>query len=172
MKIKDPPPWQSPGLWRFGWIGEDDYDYGLKRMHVIPRNRFFNIYLHVYTSQDSRMDGLHDHPWASLSIRLWGPPYWEYVPKQPVKRVPWDLARKWKTIEKDLTTYVPPRIFYRPARYVHAIGGIVVHRDDLRKGIAYTRWPVVTLFITGPAIRKWGFYTAVRGWIWHRKLWG
>ncbi len=43
----------------------------LSRWHVIPRNRFFNIYSHkTLTSDPGR--GLHDHPWASVSLHLEG----------------------------------------------------------------------------------------------------
>lgn len=48
-------------------IGEDY----LWRWYVIPRNRFFNIYLHRFgRSDDDR--ALHDHPWYSVSVLLKG----------------------------------------------------------------------------------------------------
>src|SRR5690242_14714107 len=54
-------------------IGGRDRPYML-RWFVIPRNRFFNIYLHhFHRSDDDR--ALHDHPWLNLSIILQG----EYV---------------------------------------------------------------------------------------------
>lgn len=43
----------------------------LHRWYVIPRNRFFNIYLHKFMSDDDDR-ALHDHPWWSLSILLKG----------------------------------------------------------------------------------------------------
>ncbi len=43
----------------------------LSRWHVIPRNRFFNIYLHKTLTSD-RGRGVHDHPWASVSLHLEG----------------------------------------------------------------------------------------------------
>lgn len=47
-----------------------DGDY-LHRWYVIPRNRFFNIYLHKFgRSDDDR--ALHDHPWYSVSVLLRG----------------------------------------------------------------------------------------------------
>lgn len=50
-------------------IGEDD-PY-LQRWHLIPRNPFFNIYLHqILRDDDDR--ALHDHPWDSCSIVLRG----------------------------------------------------------------------------------------------------
>ena len=43
----------------------------LSRWHVIPRNRFFNIYLHKTLASDPGR-GVHDHPWASVSLHLEG----------------------------------------------------------------------------------------------------
>lgn len=48
------------------------------RWWIIPRNRFFNIYLHnIVRSDDPR--ALHDHPWWNLSILLKGK-YLEHTP--------------------------------------------------------------------------------------------
>lgn len=51
-----------------------DVDIGpgyMHRWYVIPRNRFFNIYLHkIIRSDDDR--ALHDHPWWSVSVLLKG----------------------------------------------------------------------------------------------------
>lgn len=45
-------------------------DY-LWRWHLVPRNRFFNVYLHKFgRSDDDR--ALHDHPWYSVSFLLRG----------------------------------------------------------------------------------------------------
>lgn len=47
------------------------------RWWVIPRNRWFNIYLHrISRSDDAR--ARHDHPWVNLSIILKGA-YYEYT---------------------------------------------------------------------------------------------
>lgn len=43
----------------------------LSRWHLIPRNSFFNIYLHKFTGSDDDR-ALHDHPWHSLSFLLAG----------------------------------------------------------------------------------------------------
>ena len=43
----------------------------LHRWYIIPKNRWFNIYKHVfYRSDDDR--ALHDHPWFSLSFLIKG----------------------------------------------------------------------------------------------------
>jgi len=46
----------------------DDY---LLRWHVIPKNRFLNIYLHEFRHSDDDR-ALHDHPWYSVSFLLQG----------------------------------------------------------------------------------------------------
>lgn len=109
----------------------------LRRWHVIPRNRFLNIYLHHFCRSDNDR-ALHDHPWISLSILLSGA-YMEHL--QGGRRV-WRRA-----------------------------GGLVFRRAVTAHRIvlpaASTCW---TLFITGPRIRAWGFYTA-DGWVyWKRYL--
>ena len=43
----------------------------LYRWHIIPRNKWFNIYLHKFIGSDDDR-ALHDHPWWSLSLRLKG----------------------------------------------------------------------------------------------------
>lgn len=40
------------------------------RWHLIPRNKLFNIYLHVFIGDDDTT--YHDHPWNSWSLCLWG----------------------------------------------------------------------------------------------------
>lgn len=57
-------------------IGNPPY---LLRWWLLPRNRWFNIYLHcVLRDDDDRV--LHDHPWTSLSIVLRGS-YREVTPR-------------------------------------------------------------------------------------------
>lgn len=51
-------------------IGEADNPY-LRRWFVIPRNRFFNIYLHHFLRSDDDR-AVHDHPWAFGSWLMQG----------------------------------------------------------------------------------------------------
>jgi hypothetical protein len=51
-------------------IGGADDPYML-RWWVIPRNRFFNIYLHKFLRSDDDR-ALHDHPWVNVSYLLAG----------------------------------------------------------------------------------------------------
>lgn len=54
-------------------VGGADNPYML-RWWIIPRNKFFNIYLHKFLRSDDDR-ALHDHPWLNVSYLLEG----EYV---------------------------------------------------------------------------------------------
>lgn len=117
-------------------IGPDD-DVYLKRWFVVPRNRWFNIYLHKFCRSDDDR-ALHDHPWMNVSILLRGS-YIEHMPGVAAKlRKPW---RPW----------TPWRLPMRRATQLH--------RVELIGGA-----PVWTLFLTGPKVRTWGFQCP-KGWI-------
>jgi hypothetical protein len=51
-------------------VGSTDDPY-LLRWWIIPRNRWFNIYLHRFLRSDDDR-ALHDHPWVNISILLKG----------------------------------------------------------------------------------------------------
>lgn len=116
-------------------IGGRDDPY-LLRWYVIPRNRFFNIYLHKFMRSDDDR-ALHDHPWVNCSVLLDGQ-YTEH------------LIQAGGIHE----------------RHVRMVGhcyvrfsGKLAHRVELTHG------PCWTLFITGPRYREWGFHCPERGWV-------
>lgn len=119
------------------YIGGEQNPY-IRRWHLIPRNRFFNIYLHhILRDDDDR--ALHYHPWASCSIILKGG-YWEHTFKGKFWRKPW-------------------RIYFRRA--------CAAHRLELEKQyfdyFPPDNKPCWSLFITGPKVREWGFHCP-QGW--------
>lgn len=118
----------------------------IRRWWVIPRNRWFNIYLHNMLRDDDDR-ALHDHPWPNVSIILSGG-YDEHMPRFP-REWPWnrDLTTKWRG---------PGRIVLRRARAVHRL----TLRDNK---------PSWSLFITGPVIRHWGFWCP-NGWRFWREF--
>lgn len=65
----------------------DDY---MTRWHLIPRNKYCNIYLHRFHSSDDAI--LHDHPWWSVSFLLKGC-LWEELRAKSGRcfdrRIPW-----------------------------------------------------------------------------------
>ncbi len=121
-------------------IGEREAPY-LLRWWLIPRNRFFNIYLHKFLRSDQDIE-LHDHPFwfVSLVLRGW---YFEHlVGDKVVKRSAGQfVARRSATAHRiALMTYD---------------GHVDV--DDFAPELAWS------LFITGPVTRSWGFHCP-KGW--------
>lgn len=109
-----------------------DLDIGpgyLQRWYIIPRNKWFNIYLHKILRDDADLQ-LHDHPWWSLSFLLKG-----------------ELLEESFEGKRHIPAYLP---IIRSAKFAH--------RLEVVQG------PVWTIFITGPKVRKWGFYTH-QGWV-------
>lgn len=112
----------------------------LIRWWLIPRNRAFNIYVHHFFRSDDDR-ALHDHPWWNASYLLQGS-YTEH-------------------------TIAAGGIEHRRIRSTGAIKlriGADAHRIELHDG------PCWTIFITGPAYRKWGFHCPKQGWIYYRNF--
>lgn len=130
-------------------IGGDDRPY-LRRWWVIPRNRFFNIYLHQFLRSDDDR-ALHDHPWANCSILLRGA-YAEHY-----------LSEMGNEVRHVLEA---PAIRVRTSgRFAHRVELLRADWNGKRIGPEEPCW---TLFITGPRYREWGFLCP-RGWVhWKR----
>lgn len=128
-------------------IGQPDNPY-LRRWWIIPRNRFFNIYLHqILRNDDDR--ALHDHPWWNVSIILNGG-YFEHMPHG----VKW--RRRFIPIFRHArAAHRLELAFRRPKKFKHPI-----MLSDLRKNFknSLALQPCWPLFITGPKIREWGFH--------------
>lgn len=117
-------------------IGGSEDPYVL-RWYLLPRNPFFNIYLHKFLRSDDER-ALHDHPWANASLILWGS-YWEHFPYH----------------NSGLDTYKRLRMrgefIIRGAEQAHRI-------ELLHQWGNLLEEPVWSLFITGPKVREWGFH--------------
>ena len=128
-------------------IGKPDAPY-LRRWWIIPRNRFFNIYLHqILRSDDDR--ALHDHPWWNVSIILRGG-YREWMPA-PLPGAP--LSTRW-LIRK------AGHVVVRRATHAHALELLPDLSQPENKDALIACW---SLFITGPKVREWGFLCP-QGW--------
>lgn len=143
-------------------IGPEGDRY-LLRWWIIPRNKFFNLYLHRFLHDDEDR-ALHDHPWMNCSVVLKNG-YYEVIPRANISAD--SLTKR-------------PNDFYRGDRSdvvkVHRLEGSVTfrrataaHRVVLLRRYAFSadgrtkdfvKVPIeaVTLFFTGPVIREWGFY--------------
>lgn len=115
-------------------IRRDEGDY-LHRWHLIPRNPFLNIYLHLFLKSDETF-ALHDHPWINMSWVLKGW-YIEYLRGGYIRyRNEGDFVFRWPT---------------------------TAHRVQLNEPLGQAQW-CWTLFITGPRVRVWGFHCP-KGWM-------
>lgn len=124
-------------------IGGPDRPYML-RWWVLPRNRWFNIYLHkILRDDDDR--ALHDHPWWNVSILLRGA-YREIMP---------DFSER---------PTVHTRIADLPViTRLRGPGSIVFRLPNTSHRLEVAQGPVWSLFITGPRVREWGFHCP-QGW--------
>lgn len=105
------------------------------RWHLIPKNRFLNIYLHWHIGDDDAV--LHDHPWHSVSVCLEGVLY-EDTKTRGMQRV------------------MPGQIRFRSAKAAH------------RLMLSQAGETAMTLFITGPRVRNWGFHCPKKWVPWQR----
>jgi len=115
-------------------IGGAENPYML-RWWVIPRNRWFNIYLHKILRDDDPR-ALHDHPWWNISVVLKGG-YLEWFSTPGA--TPIDC--RWRG---------PLSIVFRKPTAAHRL-------------TLGSNGPAWSLFITGPKVRNWGFHCE-KGW--------
>lgn len=114
-------------------IGDDD-PY-LLRWHVVPRNRFLNVYLHKFCrSDDDRAH--HSHPWSAVSLILRG----GYFEHRDGRFVRWRPASS--------LNFLTPKTFHR------------VELDTDRDGREKPCW---TLFVTGPRRGRTWFFKCPQG---------
>ena len=115
-------------------IGGEENPY-LSRWYLLPKNYYFNIMVHEYhRSDDDRAN--HDHPWWNLSFVLRGG-FMEWSG-------PYDEGGVFLRVQGDVVRRRPE----------------AAHRIEL-----FDKRPVapVTLFLTGPKVREWGFWCP-KGW--------
>lgn len=107
----------------------DDY---LRRWWVIPRNPFLNVYLHEIRKSDDDRAG-HDHPWDNRTLVIEG----------GYDEIRYDPLFPWREV----------------ARVSRAAGDCVDRRaTDTHRLIVPEGGYAVTLFVTGPKVRDWGFW--------------
>lgn len=121
-------------------IGGHENPY-LLRWYVIPRNPVFNIYLHVFMRSDDDR-ALHDHPWVNFSWLLLGTYVEHQIQQGGIHLKIQRVAGDW--------------VFRRT--------GKISHRIELINGSC------ITLFITGPRYRQWGFHCPEFGWVHWKKF--
>lgn len=109
----------------------------IDRWYIIPRNSFFNIYLHRYHGGD-QFRYPHDHPWNSISIVLRG----ALIEENYTHIAGWN-----SDFSCQVEVLKPFRPKYRTAE--------AIHRVLLPDGGEGKTW---SLFITTRKRRGWGFW--------------
>lgn len=110
---------------------EDPY---LLRWYLIPRNRWFNLYLHKFCRDDDDR-ALHDHPWWFVSLMIRG---------RYTEVTGYDFQGRALGCVR-----TAPSIAYRSAKHQHRV--ILSARDG-------KLLPCWTIVLTGPRVREWGFW--------------
>lgn len=109
-------------------INNSQHPY-LQRWYLVPRNRRLNIYLHRFVASDDPV-GLHDHPWWFASLILHG----HYT----------EITATGTTVRRRGSIGV--------RRATHR------HRVCLPRDAHGHETPCLTIIVTGPHIREWGFW--------------
>lgn len=104
------------------------------RWWIIPRNRWFNIYLHQFVRDDEDR-ALHDHPWLNCSIPLRAGYRDVGLSNAKIRRPGWITIRRPST----------------------------PHRVQLLRDTNDNPIEAWSLFLTGPWVRQWGF-RCPQGW--------
>lgn len=122
-------------------IGGKESPY-LRRHWLIPRNRFFNVYVHEFLRSDDDR-ALHDHPWLFNASWLIDGEYLEHAPAVLGHTVTHRKAGEWK-------------FRWGPAPHrVELLNGFEPVDGPGWVGMPQRCW---TVFITGPVVREWGFH--------------
>lgn len=132
-------------------IGGTENPY-LLRWFVIPRNPWFNVYLHKFLRSDDDR-ALHDHPWWFVSLILKGA-YWEhrsegFVTGKKLRKAGSLAIRRPSTLHRVELEGEAVEVF-------KGYGGTPVY--------GWREKPTWTLIATGPKIRDWGFLCP-KGWV-------
>jgi hypothetical protein len=114
-------------------IGNDPDNPYMLRWYLIPRNKYFNLYLHKFLRSDDDR-ALHDHPWWFISFILKGS-YRELTENKVYHRNRFSFA-------------------FRKAEHKHRVILYTVHNT-----VFYSQFiPVWTVVLTGSKVRNWGFW--------------
>lgn len=134
---------------RFDIRDEATGELYLRRWYLLS-TPWFGIYLHKILTPDKDRD-LHDHPWAFLSMVLWGG---------------YDEALGVNAMDSVMQGYRPFSVIRR--RTVFSIAHR--HAHDAHRITRLHRSPTWTFLVVGKRRRSWGFYTA-NGYVdWKRYL--
>lgn len=127
-------------------IGRGGQPYMLRWFLFRSKNdRLPRLYLHKFLRPDDDR-APHDHPWWFVSILLKG----SYV------------EHRWADGVESVHRRRAPSIAYRPLSTQHRVDLMarvqIVKRNDVVVHQSFEFLPVWTIILTGPDVRKWGFW--------------
>lgn len=134
----------------FAVIRGVDKELYLRRWWLIPRNNYFNIYLHNMLKDDDAV--LHDHPYWSLSLVLTDGLYENYIAR-PDKL--WQRLTAASILKEVHTPYAKIELF---AAHRDIPAGALIFRGAHFAHQLVAKKPAWTIFVTGPRIKSWGFW--------------
>lgn len=134
----------------------------MHRWWRIARNWAFNIYYHVVLRSDDDR-ALHDHPWFSFSIVLEGGYYEHTIQAGGIHRKIWkgpgSMTFRWTGSKAHRLELQRVPLMEAP---LHSLVGREVEISGATNQMVEV--PAVTIFITGPVLRRWGFHHE-SGWV-------
>ena len=144
-------------IWQWETITRADNDPYLTRL-MIFNCAWFKIMLHWFVGSDDEC--LHDHPWSFISFIVRGG-YWEHVQFKD----PYCLLCKGELRRLDGKEGACPACLTKRTKTWYKAGSLLLRPAATAHRIEIGTRPTVTLVITGPKVRAWGFWT-LSGWRW------
>lgn len=133
-----------------GTAGPDDVY--LIRYYVV-RSKWFNLFIHQFLRSDR--DDLHDHPWHFVTYLVKGA-YTENKWNEKTQQVDSVRRKNYPMLLGFSRPNVQNRLIYRKATDQHQ----VVVDNDLKR--EQKDQASLTLCLTGPTVREWGFIKEVK----------
>lgn len=144
----------------------------LHRWYLIPKNRWFNIYLHHFLNSDDEV-ACHNHPWWSFGFILKGS-YIEITPSKEFGHHIKSFRPKLRGPNYYHRIKLYNKYFCPKCRKLDPIKSGLTDQDeynivewsgytnlcpqcDENIGVLKGKQDVWTLFITGPKLQSWGF---------------
>lgn len=143
-------------------IGGQESPY-LRRHWLLPRNRFFNVYVHEFLRSDDDR-ALHCHPWVFNASWLIEGEYVEHTIREggvhvATTRRAGDFKLRWGGAPHrvELLPQVAPE---HPSHWICGHPAC----EQCSTPTYPIPAPCWTVFITGPRVREWGFHCP-KGWV-------
>jgi len=130
--------------------------YMLRWWHI-KRNAFFNCYLHhVLRSDDDT--ALHDHPWWNFSIVLSGGYYEHTIERGGVHTQRWfgPGSMQFRPRGSCAHRLQLPTERIDDAPMIQMAQSVDLDLTNYRN--RQVEMPAITIFVTGPVLRRWGFH--------------